>query len=149
MELLLKSSDSGEISKNSDLVENTTEEHVEDSDLAEKSNEEQVVFSKDQCIVFHHSSQLFLGVIEEVHPDKLWVIPLENAIKRSSRSKKVGEVWKYPVDIVILEVNPVDILPVWPVVELDQHYSRNKSGQAVFLRLMNDDIIRLFCKENI
>ena len=91
---------------------------------------------------------MFLGVVEEVHPDELWVIPLENAVKRASRNKKICEVWKYPGNVVILEVPRIDILPVWPVLEVNKQMSRNKHGQVIFFRLLNDIITMFISKDS-
>ena len=85
-----------------------------------------------------------LGIIEEVHPQELWVIALENSgVKTSLES--VGTLWKYPDNLDLIVVELVDVLPVRPVIELDRQKSRNlRSGRQVIFRLLNDDILLMF-----
>ena len=148
LELILKGDDPKSDDLESDLAISKTVELEGDPVIDDSKQTETDIYSKDQSVVFIHNSKLFLGVSEEVNPDKLWIIPLENAVKRFSRNKKICEVWKYPGNIVILEVSRSDLLPVWPVLELEKQISRNKYGQVIYFRLLNDDIITMFISED-
>ena len=66
--------------------------------VTEKENAENTIvpiFNKEESILFQVNGSFGLGIIEEVHPQELWVIALENSgVKNSLES--VGKLWKYP-----------------------------------------------------
>ena len=76
--------------------------------MTEKENVENTivqVFNKEESILFQVNGSFGLGIIEEVHPQELWVIALENSGRKNSL-ESVGTLWKYPdnLDLIVVEL---------------------------------------------
>ena len=105
------------------------------------------MFKKDDAVIFKTEEHLALGIIEEVHPDELWVLPLDEVKSISTSNSVTGQVWKYPDPIYLLPVRHEDVLPCFPNLELDRVCSSNsRYGQTIMFRVFNDDVLNLFCK---
>ena len=103
---------------------------------------------KDDPIIFKIEETLALGIIEEVHPDEVWVLPLDEVKSLSSADSVAGQLWRYPDPIDLVAVEKDAILPCFPSLELDRVCSSNHSGaQTIMFRLFNDDVLKLFCKQ--
>ena len=74
------------------------------------------------------------------------MIPLERVkTKNIQRSKQL---WRFPDEFELVVVTEESILPVFPTSELDKSCSRNFcDGQMVTFRVLNDDILDMFCSK--
>ena len=123
-------------------------QHEKNTDIVAEQDVQAVeveTFKKEETILFQTADKLGIGVVEEVHPDKLWVTPMESAKRKNLRSSagdsRVSELWKYPDQLELLEVTLEEVLPVRPILELDGTRSKNS---CVIFRLLNDDILEKF-----
>ena len=76
-------------------------------------------YMKDDAIVFKTEGTLVMGIIEDVHPDEVWTIPLESFKQSESIDDSVAQFWRYPVELDLITVMKSDILPCHPILELD------------------------------
>ena len=103
---------------------------------------------KDDPIIFKIEEALALGIIEEVHPEEVWVLPLDEVKSVPSTDSVDGQLWRFPDPINLVAVEKEAILPCFPSLELDRVCSMNLSGaQTIMFRLFNDDVLKLFCKQ--
>ena len=117
-----------------------------DSDVATNTDSHDN-FKKDDAIVFKSDDNLALGIIEEVHPDELWVLPLDEVKTLFSSGSAAGQLWRYPDPIELLPVRHEAVLPCFPNLELDRVCSSNSGiGQSMMFRVFNEDVLKLFCK---
>ena len=74
------------------------------------------------------------------------MIPLERVkTKNIQRSKQL---WRFPDEFELVVVTEESILPVFTTLELDKSCSRNFcDGQMVTFRVLNDDILDMFCSK--
>lgn len=107
--------------------------------------EDSTKFRKDQVVVFKLDSKLGIGIIEDVHPGEVWVLPLQ-PLETEGTQDFLCQLWSYPVPLKLLDIKTENVLPCYPNIELDKICSKNSNNhQMIIFRLLNDDIIKLFC----
>ena len=71
-------------------------------------------------------------------------VPLEKSV--IPRNPGLTDLWKYPDNLDFLSVKEADILPIRPIIKVDLQRSRNlRSQRKVTFKLLNSDIIEMFC----
>ena len=126
-------------------IQNAVEKDTKESE--KDTSDDTSNLKKNDAIVFKQEDKLAMGIIEEIHPDEVWVIPLDQVESPGSSDLSLGQLWRYPepVDLVAVEIGA--ILPCFPCLELDRTLSRHtRSGQKIVFRVFNDDVLNLFCK---
>ena len=123
--------------KSNDQVKQS--EKCESSDHMKQSED-----FESKAVVFQKDKVFCLGIIESV-PDKdfMCVSVLEPIKAMQSKNDKFGRYWSQTAHMIL--ITKEDILPVFPVIEIDTKLSKNTGNQQIIIyHLMNDDIMDLF-----
>ena len=126
---------------------NATETGKDTAEGEDSNNKQLTSLKENDAIVFKQGDKLALGIIEEIHPDEVWVIPLDQVESPDNSDLSLGQLWKYSEKVQLVAVEYSCILPCYPALELDRTCSRHtRSGQRIVFRVFNDDVLNLFCK---
>ena len=140
--------DMEDVRKALDSLTGTHEEVHGEKLFDDSESKDEFDYSKDCAIVFKLEEDLIMGIVEEVHPDELWVIPLEKVKAGDGDQPSVGQIWKYPDQLLLIAVKKEEVLPCQPSLELDRSLSHHTSSrQLVVFRVFNDDVLDLFCSQ--